>query len=80
MCKNATIAYAIIVILQIFAASYIVANYLRWIARKGIAKWLLILNMIYIMAMPLIGNYTIALLKDTWFTYAFFCCYRTFTI
>ena len=72
MCKNATIAYAIIVILQIFAASYIVANYLRWIARKGIAKWLLILNMIYIMVMPLIGNYTIALLKDTWFTYAFF--------
>ena len=72
MCKNATIAYAIIVILQIFAASYVVANYLRWIARKGIAKWLLILNMIYIMAMPLIGNYTIALLKDTWFTYALF--------
>lgn len=72
MCKNATIAYAIIVISQIFAASYVVANYLRWIARKGIAKWLLILNMIYIMAMPLIGNYTIALLKDTWFTYALF--------
>lgn len=72
MCKNATIAYAIIVILQIFAASYVVANYLRWIARKGIAKWLFILNMIYIMAMPLIGNYTIALLKDTWFTYALF--------
>lgn len=72
LCKNANIAYAIIVIIQILTASYIVSNYLRWLVKKGLKKWLLVINAICIIAMPLIGNYTLAVLKDTWFTLALF--------
>lgn len=72
LCKNANIAYATIVIIQILAASYIVSNYLRWLVKKGVKKWLLIINAICIIAMPLIGNYTLAVLKDTWFTLSLF--------
>lgn len=34
LCKNANIAYAIIVIIQILTASYIVSNYLQWLVKK----------------------------------------------
>ncbi|MCF2557958.1 hypothetical protein JQM64_10595 [Fournierella massiliensis] len=68
--QNATMAYGVIILLQMLLSAAVVSRFIAWLAQKGIKKAILAAASIYFACMPLIADYTISLLKDTWFAYA----------
>lgn len=67
--RNITGAYAMLVLAQMLLSSIIVAYVLNWLLQKGIKSQVVYGLMIYYAIMPAVGNYSIALIKDTLFSF-----------
>ncbi len=63
--------YATLSVLQFLAASGIIAYFISWLYSHKIVNWILVLAGILLIGSPLISDYTVTVLKDTWFAYAF---------
>lgn len=67
---NATLAFGAMVFIQMLLASAIVARFIAWLAKKHFNKIVLWIAGAYFCCIPLIADYTLTFLKDTWFSYA----------
>lgn len=67
---NATLAFGAMVLLQMFAASAVVARFIAWLTKKNFNRIVLWITGAYFCCVPLIADYTLTFLKDTWFSYA----------
>ena len=68
---SANIGYATITLLQIIAASGIIAYFVSWLYSHRVRTWVILIAAMFLICSPLIADYTISVLKDTWFAYAF---------
>ncbi len=69
--KDATDAFAVLAFVQMTLFSLTVAYICFWMAKKKVPKTLVIFSVCFYAMLPIIGNYSIALLKDTWFSIGF---------
>ena len=67
---SAVAAYAILVLIQMVFCSLIGAYFCSYLARRKAPKVLLLLSILFYSFMPIVGNYSVALLKDTGFAFA----------
>ena len=65
---NMTIAYAILVVVQMLVMSLIIAWVISWLSKKGIKKSYINLVITYYALMPTVADYSITLVKDTLFS------------
>ena len=66
--SDSILSYAIITFVQMAFFSLVAAHFCAWLCKKVAPKSIVILSVLFFCAMPIIANYSIALLKDTWFS------------
>lgn len=63
--------YAMITFVQLFSAACIISYFIAWLYSHKTANWIVAIIAIFLIGSPLVSNYTVTVLKDTWFAYAF---------
>lgn len=64
---NMTLAYAILVVMQMIIMSLIISGIASWLKNKGISHIFINLFVAYYALMPTVADYSITLVKDTLF-------------
>lgn len=75
--NNSIVGYAIFTFIQMIIFSVILAWACTWLAKKQIKPIILYAIIIYNSLMPIVGNYSIAIIKDIWYSYAVLVCTLT---